>query len=667
MRKTIAAVSAAAVLGSVVLAASPASADSTRTLPIKAADNLIADGTRQRLFLSDRTAGVVALGYDGAVADTYALPGVSDLILTRDAARLYAAVPEQRKIVALDAETLDLLAEYPVGETIKPYYLTTGGGKIWFSYSDKPVDADYWTRGTENLGSLDLAGDAPVVALKLGDDKWDDPWYDKAPRLASAATDTTRIAAAGVQQDAVFDISDGMLNQVAVTGATSNSSEKQDVALSPDGEFMATTVWGENQVKIRRTSDLDLARVLPIKGGSTAVDIAADGTVAAGTGGSYDPDIFVFPNGSSSAVREYELGDTDDWISGGDSIAENSLAWESGGGWLFAISVNTKGVYSLRVFDEPRKSQPTLTLTGPSSSARAKAITVSGTLKSSLALPAGTPVTVTRTDAESPAGVTVGTRTVDASGNFSFTDTPQSGGRVMYRVAYAGDETRSGVSATHAVDVARSTPSLGLNNNGRVYNYGATAYFSAYLGVTYKNRMVEVYADPWGGDQGRRLLKKATVDSKGYLYTSVKVYRNTAVQAVFTGDTRMAPRTVTATVYTKVPASLKLSKYYRTAKIGKTTYRYYKKKTYPVFTVTMPKYPNRAAYVRVDVYYQGKWQGWGSAYVAQDRYGRSIIPMDTRGWAGYKFRVRAAYRYGTSGDNVNYTTYTPYQYFYISR
>jgi hypothetical protein len=41
--------------------------------------------------------------------------------------------------------------------------------------------------------------------------------------------------------------------------------------------------------------------------------------------------------------------------------------------------------------------------------------------------------------------------------------------------------------------------------------------------------------------------------------------------------------------------------------------------------------------------------------------------MDTRGWAGYKFRVRAAYRYGTSGDNVNYTTYTPYQYLYISR
>ncbi|GIE33603.1 hypothetical protein Ait01nite_066480 [Actinoplanes italicus] len=665
MRKTIAAVSAAAVLGSVVLAASPASADSTRILPIKAADNLIADGTRERLFLSDRTTGVVALGYDGDVADTYALPGVSDLILTRDAARLYAAVPDQFKIVALDAETLDLVAEYPVGEKIKPYYLTTGGGKIWFSYSERP--ADPWGSGKENIGSLDLAGDAPVVALKQGDDKWDDPWYDKAPRLASAATDTTRIVAAGVQQDAVFEISDGTLKQVAVTGGNSSSSEKQDVALSPDGEFMATTVWGENQVRIRRTSDLDMTRVLPIEGGTTAVDIAADGTVAAGTGGTYDPDIFVFPNGSSTTVREIELGDTDDWISGGDSIAENSLAWESGGGRLFAISVNTKGVYSLRVFDEPRKSQPTLTLTGPQSSARAKALTVSGNLKSSLTLPAGTPVTVTRTDAESPAGVTLAGRTTDASGNFSFTDTPQSGGRVTYRVAYAGDETRSAVSATHAVDVARSTPSLGLNNNGRVYNYGATAYFSAYLGVTYKNRVVEVYADPWGGDQGRRLLKKATVDGKGYLYTSVKVYRNTAVQAVFTGDSRMSPRTVTATVYTKVPASLKLTKHYKTAKIGKTTYRHYKKKTYPVFTVTLPKYPNRAAYVRVDIYYQGKWRSWGDGYVGQDRYGRSVIRMDTRGWAGYKFRVRAAYRYGTSGDNVNYTTYTPYQYLYISR
>ncbi|MEU4621828.1 hypothetical protein AB0G04_17870 [Actinoplanes sp. NPDC023801] len=664
MRKTIAAVSAAAVLGSVVLAASPASADSTRTLPINAADNLIADGTRERLFFSDRINGVMALGYDGSAIDKYALPGVSDLILTRDAARLYATVPEQRKIVALDPETLDVTAEYPVGDTIQPRRLTSGGGKIWFSYSEKPAEDPYWYPSKENIGSLDVTGDTPAVALALGDENWDSS-DDAPPRLTSAAADPTRIAISNEEQDVVFDVSDGTLKQLARIDFNDHG-QKQDIALTPDGEFLATVVYSDQHIKIRRTSDLDLVRTLPTDGGSTSVDIAADGAVAAGTMGWYDPDVFVFPAGTSTAVRDYEFGNSGK-DSGGDLLAENALAWEPGGGRLFAISSNSAGVYTLRVFDEPRKSQPTLTLTGPLSSARAKAITVSGTLKSSLALPAGTPLTITRTDAESPAGVALAGRTTDASGNFSFTDTPQSGGRATYRVSYAGDETRSGVSASHAVEVARSTPSLGLNNNGRVYNYGATAHFSAYLGVTYKNRVVEVYADPWGGDQGRRLLKKATVDGRGYLYTSVKVYRNTAVQAVFTGDSRMAPRTVTATVYTKVPAGLKLAKYYRTAKIGKTTYRYYKKKTQPVFTVTLPKYPNRAAYVRVDVYYRGKWQGWGSAYVAQDRYGRSIIPMDTRGWAGYKFRVRAAYRYGTSGDNVNYTTYTPYQYLYISK
>ena len=108
----------------------------------------------------------------------------------------------------------------------------------------------------------------------------------------------------------------------------------------------------------------------------------------------YDPDLYVFPRGTSTAIRDYEFGNSSTNSSGGDQLAKDGLAWEPGGGRLFAISSNFDGEYTLRIFDEPRKSQPTLTLTGPQSSARARAITVSGTLQSSTALPAGTPVTV---------------------------------------------------------------------------------------------------------------------------------------------------------------------------------------------------------------------------------------------------------------------------------
>ncbi|BEL10143.1 hypothetical protein Q0Z83_083340 [Actinoplanes sichuanensis] len=667
MRTTIAVASAAAVLGSVVFAgASPAVADSTRILPIKAADNLLVDSGRRQLLFSDKTTGIVALDYEGAVLGRYALPGVSDLFLTRDAARLYAAVPAAHKIVALDAATLQPVGEYPVGDTVQPYYLAATSGKIWFGYSDKPAGG---FSAKENIGSLDVSGEAPVVALELGDERWDDPWYDKAPRIAAAATDTTRIAVAGVQQDAVFDVSDGTAKLIARVNATSSSSEKQDVALSPDGEVMATTVFGDGHVKLRRTSDLDEVRRLTLgdHAFSTAIDIAADGTVAAGVDGWYDPDIWVFPAGSSSEVRNYDFPNTGS-TSGADTLAENSLAWENGGNRLFAISGNSNGVYSLRVFTEPRMSQPTLTLTGPQSTARATAITVSGTLQASLALPAGTPVTVTRTDVEAPGGVSLGTRTINASGGFSFTDTPQAGGRVTYRVAYAGDATRSSVSATHAVDVARSTPSLYLNNNGKVYNYGQNVTFTAYLGGTYKNRVVEFYADPWGGDLGRRLIGRATVNAKGYAYASLKVYRNTGVQAVFTGDARFAARSVAATVYSRVPVSLKLGKYYKTGKISGRTFRYYKKTSKPTFTVAMPRYTNREAYLHVDIWYQGRWQTAFYGNVPVNSKGQAVAGISSvKGLAGYKFRVRAAYRKGYSGDSVNYTTYTAYQYFTVSK
>ncbi|NEE58529.1 Ig-like domain repeat protein, partial [Streptomyces sp. SID8455] len=106
-----------------------------------------------------------------------------------------------------------------------------------------------------------------------------------------------------------------------------------------------------------------------------------------------------------------------------------------------------------------------------------------------------TPLTVTRTDVESPKGKSLGTVKTDAKGAFTFTDTPPVGGKVTYRVAYAGSATHTAASGSAAVTVSRAAVSLKLNRNKSLHAYNKNVSFTATLGKTYKNRVVELWAD----------------------------------------------------------------------------------------------------------------------------------------------------------------------------
>ncbi|BEL10144.1 hypothetical protein Q0Z83_083350 [Actinoplanes sichuanensis] len=650
MRTRIAAATAAAMLGSVVLVtgATPARADSAVALTAKGASDLVADSVHKRLFFNDHTRGeIVAIGYDGTPFGSYSLPSLTDITLAPDSSVLYAAAPNSHKIVALDPVTLDLIGEYKLGDTISPYYLAVVGTKVWFGHTDG------WTG---EIGSLDLSGENPVTTLETeaGD------WLFRAPRLAASANG--RLVATARGQYASFDVSDGtpkLLSQRA-----QDDDAPYDVAITADGERYVT-VDSRAVLTVRQVADQTEVRTLGVDHYAEAVDIAEDGTIAAGSDSAYGPDIATFAPGTNEKIREYDFPNTG-YNSGGDGMDAQALAWEPGGNRLFVITSNSVQQYSLRSYDQPRSNRPVLTLTGPSSAPRARALTIGGTLKATVTLPAGTPVSVTRTDIESPAGRSLGTRTINASGGFSFTDTPPAGGRVVYKVSYAGDATHYPVSASRTVNVARATTSLTLTNNGKVYNYGQTVTFTAHLGTTYKNRVVEIWADPYGGDLGRRLLRRATVDSRGDVVVSLKLYRNTAVQAVFAGDGRYTDRTVGSTVYSRVPVSLKLGKYYKTGKISGRTFRYFKKSSKPTFTVAMPRYPNREAYLHVDIWYQGRWRTAFYGDVPVNSKGQAVANISAQGLTGYKFRVRAAYRKGYSGDSVNYSTYTTYQYFTVN-
>ncbi|MEV4275742.1 Ig-like domain-containing protein [Actinoplanes xinjiangensis] len=639
------------LLGTVATAPAPALADSSRNLSIKSVGDLVVDGVHQRVFVSDPDSGkIVATTYDGTiVATATGLPRVTGLALSADGGKLYGALESSRAIVALSAAGLTDPVRYDLGTGVYPVALENVAGKLWFTYDD--FGSFPYAGADGNIGSLDLSGAEPAVTAPLDTTGAYGIWHG-APELTSAPGDSGLLAA--------FDphSSGGTIGVYNVSGGTFTRTEAgqvgsgytRSVAFTPDAAQVL--VADTNGVTIAGSADLAEVGSYPIGDWGWAVAAASDGTVA--TAG---PTLKVFAPGGTAPIREYSLPDTDPVSTGNDRVAERGLAWEPGGNRLFAVTENYSEIHHLRVYTEPKKSLPSLKLSGPASATRAKPITITGSLTASLPLPAGTPVTVTRTDLEYPSGKALGTRTTAANGSFSFTDTTSAGGTVTYRVSYAGDATHAAVSATKAVAVSRTAPSLAINNNGKVYGYGSTASFTARLGTTYKNRTVEIWADPYGGDLGRRLLKRAVVNSKGTIAVNLKLYRNTAVTATFTGDARTAAKTAGATVYVKVPVSLKLSRHYRSS----GGYKLFRKKTAAQFTVRMPAHSGRKAFVQLQVHYNGRWQNLAYDYFPTSG-GTALVALSGGGLVGYKLRVRAAYRKGGSGDNVNYTTYTPYSY-----
>ncbi|HWS36182.1 MAG TPA: hypothetical protein VN408_26035 [Actinoplanes sp.] len=655
-RRISAAAVVAALAGSTVLVAgaAPALADSHKALPIKSVGDLVVDSARQRVFVSDPTNGkIIETTYDGTVVATATgLPRVTGLALSADGTELYGALEASREIVALSAATLTGPVRYELGAKVYPLSLESAGGKLWFTYDD--YGKDPFIGGDGNIGSLDLSGAEPVVTLEQDSTGANGLWSG-APNLVAAPGDSGLLAAfepgSSSGRIAVYNVSGGAFTRTAAKGGVTGGYTRS-VAFTPDASQVVAS--DSSAITVANTTDLTKAGSYPVDGWVRAVAVASDGTVAGGGN-----TVKTFAPGGTAPIRSYALPHTDPISSGNDEVAERALAWEPNGNRLFAVTDNYSALHHLRVYTEPKKTLPTLKLSGPASATRGKAVTVTGSLTSTVPLPAGTPVTITRTDLDFPSGKALGTRTTAANGSFSFTDTTSAGGTVTYRATYAGDAKHAAVTAAKTVAVSRTATTLTINNTGKIFGYGKTVTFTARLGSSYKNRSVEIWADPSGADQGRRLLKRAVANKAGNVSASLKLTRNTAVSAVFTGDARTAPKTVTANVGTKVAVSLKLSKYYKSGKIGGTTYRYYRVKTPAKFTVKMTAAPKaRDAYVSVQFYYQGKWRAWANGYfpAAETFY------IKGAGFQGYKMRLRTAYVKGGSGDSLNTTTWTPYQY-----
>jgi hypothetical protein len=650
-RRSIATATALAiVLGSAALvagAAGPAAADSAKVLPVKSVGDIVVDGTHRRVYVSDPTGGkIVVTDYNGTVKATLTgLSGVSGLALSADSGQVYAAVKDGNRIVSVETATYTRTASHPVG--VVPGDLEVVDGRIWF------------THGTD-FGSLDVSGPEPVVHLAQ---RGDISFTGAYGTFLAADPAVPGVLVAGNGGDlAVYDVS---AEGAALRAKGSMDTAVKQLDLTPDGKQVLTS-WGDPQrgyaLGAYSATDLTEQPGYPIDAYPNAVRVAPDGSVAGGSYSSYEPDVHIHRPGDPVPVREYDFPNTGD-SSGADTLADGALAWAPDSSRVFAVSHNTYGTFTLRALTDPTKELPALKVSAPATSERAKKLTVTGKLTSKTLLPAGTALKVTRTDVESPGGKALPAVRTKADGGFSFTDTPPAGGKVTYKVSYAGDATHTPASGSDAVDVSRKAPALSLNNNGTLYSYAKKATFTAHLGTTYKNRTVSIYADPFGSDKPKKLLKTAKVNARGDLSATVVMTRDTTVTAVFTGDARYAPKTVKSTGYARVKVSTAVSKHYKTGKIGSTTYHYFRKKTDPVFTTTMNYYAGRKQHFQLQVYYQGSWYDSGSEYFALGTNGKSAVSLEAPGESGIRARMRSSYVNGSSGDTINSTTHGAWKYF----
>lgn len=646
--RTLPTATALAVLfSSAALTAVPAHADSSRPVAVQDTDDMVVDGVHQRVFLADRSAGqVLVTDYTGrTVATLTGLPQVRDLDLSPDSGTLYAAVQGADRIVAYDTATLTRTAEYPTGDKTEPSRVAYADGKLWFGYGDQ------WDSG---LGVVDPTTETPTVTLDLaaGHD------FAGPPKLYADPDNPGTLLAldAGISSGPiiVYDISTGT---PAIRVTANKGGFYRDAALTPDGQNVVVAGPGIRALTEYRLSDLAEVRTFPVPSEPETVDVAPDGTVAAtvldtdNTG-----DTYIFGSDPTRPANVRNL--TSSWMPWGG----HSTSWTADGAKLLVMT----GA-EMYIVDEPRKYAPTLTVTAPYTATRAKPLTVKGSLKSALPLPAGTPLQVTRTDLDSPNGKSLGTKTLGANGAFSFADTPPAGAQVTYRVTYAGDATHAPASGSAVVQVSRALPALSLNNNGKVYSYGADVKFTAHLGTTYKNRKVEIWADPAGDDKPEKLVKSGTVNSSGNLSATLDLRRDTKVIARFRGDARYSSRAVVVNVGTKVKVSTAVSGHYKTKSTWGHTYHFFRKTKNPVFTTTMTAYPGRKQGLEFQIYYNGVWYDGGSEYFPLSSSGVSKVTLTGPHETGWRMRVRSKYVDDISGDTVNSTTYGAWKYFTFTK
>jgi hypothetical protein len=277
------------------------------SLPVNGFGDIVADPAHGHVFVSGGSGqnGVTVLDTSGVVQQTPSgLAGASGMVLSADGSHLYVALADGDAIGIVATDTL-AVTTVPIGDSTCPTSVAETAGLVWFGYG--------CGGNAQQVGTLDPATSEIDLAV-----------ISTSNPVAIAASPQVP----GVLMLATPDRSPDALTRYAVTGGATPAATATDtvdniggnfgdMAFTPDGADLVVADGGVYHHQIYSTADLSAVGSYTTTAYPNSVAINADGVVAAGIFGQYDPDIWLFNPDSSTSFRTFDFGDTDNVITAG--------------------------------------------------------------------------------------------------------------------------------------------------------------------------------------------------------------------------------------------------------------------------------------------------------------------------------------------------------------
>lgn len=361
-RRGLLVLSLLAVVGALAVAP-PAGADSRTPVSLTSYADMVVDADNGQVFVSGGSgnSSVVVLDLDGHVVTTIgSQPGAASMVLDPASSTLYVALRDSNAISEISTATLTETDRISVAPNSAPYYLALAGGRLWFSHD---------CGGSSSGMSSILPDGSGLIQYPRSPGTY--PYY--CPSFATSPTDPDLLVATDVgispPKVYVFDVSSAADPLTLSTSKTlSSSGDFDDMVVSPDGSKLFAAAGAPYSIQVFALSDLSSATTYPTGPYPNSVAITDDGSyVAGGRKAVYDPDLYIFPAGSSTAQANYEFT-----LGPGTSAGElypRGLAFSPDASLLFAATKRTASSIDFRILLAPTVVRlPTTVSIAPSKS-----------------------------------------------------------------------------------------------------------------------------------------------------------------------------------------------------------------------------------------------------------------------------------------------------------
>jgi hypothetical protein len=487
-------------------------------LPMTTVAALAADDVNARVFLSGGPGSSAVLVADRAGVVTNTLtsePGVTDLVLTPDSSALYLARTDDGVIAQMDPGALNEVRTFATGGC--PENLALDGNRLWFSTSCGTAG---WL-GSVNLTTGGVTHYFAGVSQPLTDLAVSSAAPDRLLSIALATGDTLSL----------YDTSGPTPNLLAARSVGAS----EQIVITPNGQnvMIGHSTWAGTL----SMADLTVAPYVFDGGFGLAATPGSDGLLVVGVGqGVVGVD--------ATWQQRHSYG-----LPSGYTVVRQGVALSADSSQLYAVGDGPGG---LRLFPlaDPRSSQTVIDarIDGFRTHHRVNDTILWITGLHTIDDGAGVwnipdaSISVTRTDAQGTKDL--GVFTTNSSGEFTFTDTPVSRGRVTFQFSYAGTSTLLGQVATASVDVL-GVPA-GVNVSAEPALYGHPDPVTIHVRRPIVHRWVTVYATESGGSEDR--IRRVHLSNSGNARFSYRFTRFTKIRVSTTGDPLYAPGSATTAV-----------------------------------------------------------------------------------------------------------------------